>query len=384
MTTASPSAWAAAMTAIGAEGDRLAAEAASRGIDSARVHETILGVLMDTYLMQISSNPDQPTFLPCTGYFQKLGSPNPDTVYRGATIDPQGTYLISGNRGSARDVTLMPFSLLMRGGEPFDLSTISEGSEGNFELLVSAERPLAHSGNWWQLQPDTASIWLREVSANWGQEAPADVAIVRLDAKPYRNISVDEMNTKLTKLAIRVGRIVEYGMKHVDTLQEQGFVNSFRETDYSKSGSMPLQSYHESIFDLAADECLLVEARLPADCNYFSWSLTDRMLVTLDWMNAQTSINSAQATIDSDGVLRVVVAASDPDVPNWMNTLGLQQGVIQCRTSGSTVAPEMTATVVPLAEITARIPANTPRVSPDERFAALQNRTRAWQLRRIW
>ena len=222
------------MTAIGAEGDRLATEAASRGIDSARVHETILGVLMDTYLMQISSNPDQPTFLPCTGYFQKLGSPNPDTVYRGATIDPQGTYLISGNRGSARDVTLMPFSLLMRGGDPFDLSAISEGSGGHFELLVSAERPLAHSGHWWQLQPDTASIWLREVSANWGQEAPAEVAIVRLDAKPYRNISVDEMNTKLAKLAIRVGRIVEYGMKHVDTLQEQGFVNSFRETTASQ------------------------------------------------------------------------------------------------------------------------------------------------------
>lgn len=372
------------MTALGNEGDRLVAEAASRGIESTRVHETILGVLMDTYLMQISSNPDQPTFLPCTGYFQKLGSPNPDTVYRGATIDPQGTYLISGTRGTAHDVTLMPFSSLMRGGDPFDLSTICEGGGGHFELLVSAERPQAHSGNWWQLKPDTASIWLREVSANWGSEVPAELAILRLDPKPYRKISVDEMDAKLTKLAARVGRIVEYGMKHVDTLQEQGFVNSFRETDYSKSGSMPMQSYHESIFDLAADECLLVEARLPVDCNYFSWSLTDCMLVTLDWMNAHTSINSAQTTIDSDGVLRVVVAATDPGVPNWMDTLGLQKGVIQCRTAGSTVAPEMTATVVLLAEITGRVPANTPRVRPDERLATLQHRTRAWQLRRIW
>ena len=372
------------MTALGKEGDRLAAEAASRGIDSARVYETILGVLMDTYLMQIHSNPDQPTFLPCTGYFQKLGSPNPDTVYRGATIDPRGTYLISGVRGTAHDVTLMPFSALMRGGEPFDLSTISEGLDGRFELLLSAERPHGHSGSWWQIQPDTASIWLREVSANWGRETPAEIAIVRLDAKPYRINSIDEINSKLAKLAVRVGRIVEYGIKHVDTLQEQGFINNFRETDYSKSGSMPLQSYHEAIFDLAADECLLIEARLPTECTYFSWSLTDRMLVTLDWMNAQTSINSAQATIDSDGVLRVVVAASDPGVPNWMNTLGLQQGVIQCRTSGSTVAPEMTATVLPVTGIAARIPANTPRVSPDERFAALQNRTHAWQLRRIW
>lgn len=372
------------MAALNIEGDRLVAEAAKRGVDSARVHETILGVLMDTYLMQVSSNPDQPTFLPCTGYFQKLGSPNPDTVYRGATIDPHGTYQISGFRGTARDVTLMPFSQLMRGGEPFDLSTISEGSKGRFELLVSAERPQSHSGNWWQLQPDTASIWLREVSANWGQEMPAELAIVRLDAKPHRSITVDEMNSKLGKLAIRVGRIVEYGMKHVDALFDQGFVNQFRETDYSQSGSMPLQSYHESIFDLKTDECLLVEARLPVDCNYFSWSLTDRLLVTLDWMNAQTSINSGQARIDSDGLLRVVIAASDPGVPNWMNTLGLRQGVIQCRTAGSSVAPEMTATVAPLAEITARLPNDTPRITSDARLAALQERTRGWQLRRIW
>jgi hypothetical protein len=372
------------MTSLGKEGDRLSAEAALRGIDSARVHETILGVLMDTYLMQISSSPDQPTFLPCTGYFQKLGSPNPDTIYRGATIDPEGTYLIRGVRGTAHDVTLMPFSSVMRGGEPLNLTTISQGKTGGFELLVSAQRPQTHSGNWWQLQPDTASIWLREVSANWGQESPTELAIVRLDTKPYKHISVDEMNAKLAKIATRVGRIVEYGMKHVDTLQEQGFINSFRETDYSKSGSMPLQSYHEAVFDLAADECLLVEARLPSECNYFSWSLTDRMLVTLDWMNVQTSINSAQATIDPDGVLRVVVAASDPGVPNWMNTLGLQQGVIQCRTAGSSTAPDMNATVVPLAEINSRMPATTRRIKADERSAALQERMLAWQLRRIW
>lgn len=373
------SAWAKAMAALAEAGDRLAAEMEVRGLNSAETLETLLGALMDTYLTQIGSDPARPAFLPCTGYFQRLGSPNPDTVYRRAPVDPAGTYRLTGTRGTARDVTIMPFTAMMRGGVPFDLSTVA-GPDGSFELIVSAERPEGHAGHWWQLQPDTASLWLREVSARWGHESPAELAVVRLDAPPYRRMSPAEMDKQLAGLATRVENIVAYGMKHADGLAEQGFVNRFRETDYSKSGAMPLQSYHEAIFDLAEGECLLVEARLPEHCTYFSWSLTDRMLVTLDWMNAQSSLNSAQAGLDADNVLRVVVAAQDPGVANWMDTLGFRQGVLQCRSAGSAIAPQMSATVLPLE----KVPAELPRVAPEERLAMLQERQRTWQMRRIW
>lgn len=378
------SAWAKAMAALAESGDRLAEEMASRGLESSETLETMLGALMDTYLTQIGSDPARPAFLPCTGYFQRLGSPNPDTVYRRAPVDPQGTYRLTGTRGTARDVTIMPFTAAMRGGVPFDLSTVAQGPDGSFELLVSAERPEGYAGDCWQLQPDTASLWLREVSARWGHESAAEVAIVRLDAPPYRRMTAAEMDARLAGLAARVEGIVAYGMKHADGLAEQGFVNRFRETDYSQAGAMPLQSYHEAVFDLAEGECLLVEARLPEDCAYFSWSLTDRMLVTLDWMNAQSSLNSAQAVLDADGVLRVVVAAADPGVANWMGTLGFRQGVLQCRSAGSANAPEMSASVVPLAAITEHLPPETPRLGPADRLAALQERQRAWQMRRIW
>lgn len=377
------SAWASAMAALAEAGDRMAAEMESRGLESSETLATMLGALMDTYLTLIGSDPARPAFLPCTGYFQRLGSPNPDTVYRRAPVDPQGTYRLTGTRGAARDVTIMPFSAAMRGGVPFDLSTLAQGLDGQFELVVSAGRPEGHEGHWWQLQPDTASLWLREVSARWGDESPAEVAIVRLDAPPYRRLTAEEMDARLAGLAARVENIVAYGIRHADGLAEQGFVNRFRETDYSKSGAMPLQSYHEALFDLAEDECLLVEARLPADCAYFSWSLTDRMLVTLDWMNAQTSLNSAQAIPDPDGVLRVVVAASDPGVPNWMDTLGHRRGVLQCRSAGSPVAPVMSARVLPLARIGEHLP-GIERLGRQERLVSLQERQRAWQMRRLW
>jgi hypothetical protein len=147
---------------------------------------------------------------------------------------------------------------------------------------------------------------------------------------------------------------------------------------------MPLQHYHECVFHLAADEALLVEARLPAGADYFSWSLTDRMLVTLDWTHAQTSLNRSQAVVEKDGVLRVVVSATDPGATNWMDTTGYRTGVVQCREIGSVEVPELTARVVPLASVRDHLPPDTVFVTPEERADALLTRRTGFQLRSLW
>ena len=147
---------------------------------------------------------------------------------------------------------------------------------------------------------------------------------------------------------------------------------------------MPRQWYHEGLFDLGDDEALLVEAHLPEGCDYFSWSLTDRMLVTLDWTHAQTSLNRSQASVDDDGVLRVVVAGADPAVHNWMDTTGYRRGVLQCRETGSAEPSAITTRVVPLASVLDHLPAITARSTPDQRTAALHARRTGSQLRSLW
>jgi hypothetical protein len=185
-------------------------------------------------------------------------------------------------------------------------------------------------------------------------------------------------------LATMVERIVEYGIRHVDDLVAEGVVNRLKDVDYGSSGGMPLQWYHEGVFDLADDEALFVEARLPEGCDYFSWSLTDRMLVTLDWVNASTSLNRSQATVDDDRVLRVVVASADPGARNWMDTTGYRTGVLQCREIGSLQPPTITARVVPLASVAEHLPAGTAPVTRRQRREALQARRTGAQLRCLW
>ena len=102
------------MAHIGAAGDRLVAAMHERGEDvDADVYVSLLGALMDTYLNRVSGEADHPTFVPCCGYYQHLGSPNPDTVYRRAPVDDTATYRLTGERGTAWQVTIMPFTEMM-------------------------------------------------------------------------------------------------------------------------------------------------------------------------------------------------------------------------------------------------------------------------------
>ena len=264
---------------------------------------------MDTYLNQISADPDFPTFVPCCGYYQHLGSPNPDTVYRRAPVDATGTYRVTGEIGTARQVTIMPFTARMGSSEPFDLAELTPGPDGRFDVLVSPERPVGHTGDWWQLGPDTASLWLRVVSDDWGNEREPRVAIRRVDAPSRRPRPAPEpIEAKVAMLGAIVEQTIGYGVRHTDELIADGFVNQLKLVDYGPQGGMPLQWYHEGVFELDDGEGLLLEAAMPTGCDYFSFSLTDRMFVTLDWVHAPTTLNRTQAGLDDDGVLRVVVA----------------------------------------------------------------------------
>ena len=187
-----PSVWAVAMQQLATAGERITALMQERGEPPGNVDAfvALLGATMDTYLNQVSADPDFPTFVPCCGYFQHAGSPNPDTVYRRAVIDGAGTYRITGERGTARQVTIMPFAAPTGAGmanwSPFDLSDVAAGPRGRFDVLLSPERPAGHAGDWWPLEPAMASLWLRTVSDDWGNEPEPRVAITRVDGARRR------------------------------------------------------------------------------------------------------------------------------------------------------------------------------------------------------
>jgi hypothetical protein len=80
-----------------------------------------------------------------------------------------------------------------------------------------------------------------------------------------------------------------------------------------------------------------------------------------------------QADPSPDGVFRIVLSLQDPGVHNWLDTMGLHQGVVILRFAGaqSPVAP--TARLVKLADVERELP-DARRVGSDERRAQIAQR----------
>jgi hypothetical protein len=349
----------------------------------------VFGVVMATYLTHLCADPDHPAFLPSVGYHQMYGSPNPDTTYRDAAVDGRGEYLITGHRGTAPDVTIMPFGKPVAGGlqtfAPFDLDDLELDADGTFEVVLSATRPAA-TRNWWPLDAGVRTLMLRSVSPEWGAHTDPRLAIVRLDVYPRRRrTDPAALEHKFRAYATVVERMVMSGVNRIATLRADGVVNTLTTVDYSGTGGgLSDQWYQEGCFDLADDEALLIETAFDPSCRAFSLSLTDAAFSTIDWTNAQSSLNRAQAMVDGDGMLRVVVAGDDPGVANWLDTTGHRSGALQFRWSGTPAAPDVAVRVLPLAAVDDAVATSTTRVTPAERAATIRARQIGSQLRTRW
>jgi hypothetical protein len=209
---------------------------------------------------------------------------------------------------------------------------------------------------------------------------------VRLDTDPRRTrTDPDALRRRLRSFATVVEGMVMSGIRRVAQLRDDGIVNDLVTVDYSANGGLNDQWYQEGCFALDDDETLVIEARLPPELRAFSLSLTDEFFSTIDWTNAQSSLNRHQARIDDDGVLRVVVASLDPGVQNWLDTTGHRSGVLQFRWSGG-ACPEVSVKKVADTAIAVEgeLPASTVRVTPEQRAETVRARQAGVQLRSRW
>jgi hypothetical protein len=369
--------------------ERLAAQLAGEEVTASEVSVATLGALMTTFLGWVCADPEHPAFLPGSGYHQHTGTPNPDTVYLTAAVDGLGTYRITGERGTAPEVTIMAMGAPGPGGiatyPALDLDQIEPGTDGRIDLVVSAERPEGHAGAWWQIAPDVRTLMVRSVSDDWGAHRDPRLAIIRLDRSARRTRTASPtLEARLAAVGPIVERSLGFGVRKVVQLRAAGTVNAVTLVDYSAGGGLPGQWYHEGVYQLAEEEALVLEAELRDGHTGYSLALTDGMGCTLDWANAQTSLNRTQGMIDEDGLLRAVVARRDPGVAQWLDTMDHPSGLMQLRWMGCPRPPRIDVRRMPIADLAAHLPARTRVVDVDERQAELRRRAVGAQLRTLW
>jgi hypothetical protein len=330
------------------------------------------------------------------GQVLNVGQPNADTSYRIARLTPGGSYRLRGQRGSLRMANIsqsgaMPYESGPKPARPgavrrmHDINALQVDDLGRFDVLLSPTRPADYEGDWWQLEPTTTRLLLRMVSADWSKERDPTISIERVD-KPMTHTrrSAADLEQRLRQLPTATAFIASLFIDHVAQLRAQGFVNKLKVFDVAALGGLAGQFYYEGAYELRDDEALIVEAQVPKQCVYRSMILTNELYETTDWYNNQSSLNDAQAAPDSDGVLRIVVSAKDPGVPNWLDTAGYPTGVVQGRWFQCDTEPVPSVRKIAMADLRKALPKDTKMVTREERERVVRERRAAYQERPLW
>ena len=355
-------------------------------------YRLLLGATARTAIDAIVGDRAHPVFVPEIGLALNVFQPNADTVYRSALIGGGGVYRLRGKRGTALYFKLAQLGPdMIRTNQPSaaraydDFNDLKLDAQGRFDVIVSAQRPAAYKGDWWKLDPATEKLMVRQVSYDWSKETDPTISIDRLDTPaPRPQPSAAEMSARLSELPAMIGNAATFFVGHVQKLRDDGYINRMHVFDVSNMAGLVGQFYYEGAYDLKADEALLVEAKVPARCGYWSIILTDDVYETIDWYNNQSSLNGAQARVDKDGVFRAVISAKDPGVPNWLDTAGNNSGAAQGRWLDCSEHPIPTTRVVKLADLRTYLPPDTPVVTPAERARTIRERRSAVQQRPLW
>ena len=126
--------------------------------------------------------------------------------------------------------------------------------------------------------------------------------------------------------------------RRTPSVNEQGF--AARDNVYVSAG-----------FVLRPGQALVVRGRYPR-CRFANVVLWNRFIQSLDYTTRQISLNRTQTTLEPDGSFKIVIAGSDPGVPNWLDTEGRTDGMVWWRflLPEENIEP-LISRVVPLPEV---------------------------------
>jgi len=302
---------------------------------------------------------------------------NPDNRYSSALLDPEGTYRISGVRGTHVHLTFQFIDSYPLVGLSQDLAVIDADQLGiepgeAFVFELGGEP----RGDDWRPMPNGArAVLVRETFGDWSSETRTTLRIERLDpagatpdGPPHAELAADYL-TRMT------------------ALWSEGYLRGLRRLPVNvippirasagEAGGLRGQQGVMARFELAADEVLVV-SMTATDAAYQAIQLGDPWFTTPNPLRRQSSLNRTQAAVDADGRMRFVISARDPGVANWLDTGGFDSGYVFVRWQG--IQTELGPADQPVVERIRRdaladvLPAVTLLVTPEERARRLSRR----------
>ncbi len=327
--------------------------------DIAEGQRFILHVLETGLHFWLEADPERPVFQRYVTPGRKLLGDNPDALYYFAPIRGDRRYRIRGNLASA---TFTSFTIeggsaegraASRSISAIDDTELQADAEGNFEILVSPERP--ERGNWLKSDASAGQITTRHyyesrncVAADPNLHIP--LSVEPLDAPALAPADGDEGIARRIHAVANFVRGMTLEQPKPHELPPLPWVST-RPNHFNAPGQWLSEAtgygnvhahYAMAPFVLMPDEALVIEGRFPT-CRFANLNLWTRFMQTFDYRRRPVSLNRSQTLLEPDGSFRMIVAHRDPGLPNWLDTEGRVSGLMYWRyllVSGDVPTPQ--------------------------------------------
>lgn len=302
-------------------------------------------------------DPRFPFFYQMSHTTAKIGADNPDNVYWNARISGEYEYRIRVTRNTISYLSILSNAWRYEEdgtnvgtGKLVD-SDIHWGADGKAEIIASTRQ---QPGNWLPLAKDSNTIIIRQSYLDRASERPGEFSIERIgasDTPPPLEEATLAAGLRDTAAFVRgiAGTFIDWSKMFA------AHPNSFPEIDqamFQKGGGATDIYYAHAYWKLAPDEAWVIEVT-PPECYYWNFQLDNWWMESLDYRFQRVTVNKHTARLEPDGSLKLVVAASDCGVGNWIDTAGHGEGTALLRWAGANDHPLPTTRVVKLAELEA-------------------------------
>jgi len=285
----------------------------------------------------------------------KLGSDNPDNYYQTARINGAWEYEITGQRNSVYYLTFgTQIGHYGQGGSMpptgwLDASDMQVNDDGSFKIILSSEQ---QEGNWLPMTEESGTLIIRQTHLDRANEEPAALTIKRIgaDVNPghVTPALIDEGLKSASTLV--AGASILFAKWARDFQRNSNQLPMFNQEVSNNAGGDPNITYYHSHWALGPDEALVIDA-MPPECDHWNFQLNNYWMESLDYRYYTIHTNKHLATYRDDGSLRIIVAHEDPGLPNWINTVGHDQGTMSFRWIFATTKPQPQTRVVKFADL---------------------------------
>ncbi|MEH6636417.1 MAG: DUF1214 domain-containing protein [Halioglobus sp.] len=282
-------------------------------------------------------DPNFPQFYSLSHETAKIGNDNPDNFYQNCAVDGRREYRISGNRGSVAYLSIETKAGSFAGGGDMaptghvELQQLEVEDNGDFAIIVSS-RP--HAGNWLPMRVESDNLLVRQTFRDRKREQRAELQIQCLDPVGDDHLDAATFATQLSQVVPFVTGTAGLFQQWMDIFSTH--INQLPGNDQKmclQAGGDPSIYYHNSYWELAPDEALVIEFAPPRHGRAWNFQLSNYWMESLDYRYHRICINNDSVVLTEDGQVCIVVAHRSPGAayPNWLTTARHSTGAMLLR-----------------------------------------------------